>query len=138
MNTLKEILDGMKHDDEKEIIEALREYYDTDEEFLQAIIDDDDISDNVSQYADGEVDIYTGRVYAWIADNFKAVSEYEGEAIGTGADTIEKIGQMCQYMQAEANAREALASARKALEDDTQEALEAYEKAESDLMDQIK
>lgn len=122
MNTLKEILDGMKHDDEKEIIEALREYYDTDEEFLQAIIDDNDISDNVSQYADGEVDIYTGRVYAWIADNFKAVSDYEEEAIsmieGKGA-TIEKIGQMCQYMQAEANAHEALASARAFITDNT-------------------
>lgn len=118
MNTLKELLTAMRHDDEKEIIEALREYYDTDEEFLQAIKDNDDITDKISEWADTEVDIYTHRVYEWIGEKPQIVSEYEEQAIDElGAKTIEKIGQMCQYMHAEANAREALDSARKALEE---------------------
>lgn len=116
MNTLKQLLDGMKHDDEKQIIEALREYYDTDAEFIQAIIDDDDISENIGEWADTEIDIYTGNVYTWIANNYKAVADYEEEAIslhgGGEGLTIEKIGQGCQYLQAQANAYEALDSAR--------------------------
>jgi len=120
MNTLKELLSAMKHNDEKEIIEALREYYYTDEELLDAIKEDNDISDNISEWADGEVEIYTHRVYQWIGENPQAVSEYEEQAINDmGAKTIEKIGQMCMYLQAEANAREALDSARKALEEAT-------------------
>lgn len=124
MNTLKELLEAMKHNDEKEIIEALREYYDTDEEYLDAIKEDDDISDKVSEWADSEVDIYTHRVYEWIGENPQVVSEYEEQAIQEmGATTVEKIGQVCQYLQAEASAREALNSARKVLEETKTEAV---------------
>lgn len=118
MNTLKELLAAMKHNDEKEIIEALREYYDNDEEYLQAIKDDDYITDKISEWADTEVEIYTSRVYEWIGENPQIVNEYEEQAINEmGAKTIEKIGQMCQYMHAETSAREALDSARKILEE---------------------
>lgn len=124
MTTLKELTAAMKHQDEREIIEALREYYDNDEEYLQAIKDDDDITDKISEWADTEVDIYTHRVYEWIGENPQVVSEYEEQAISEmGANTVEKIGQMCQYMHAEANAREALDSARKVLEEAETEAV---------------
>jgi len=124
MNTLKELLEAMKHNDEKEIIEALREYYDTDEELIEAIKEDNDISDKVSEWADTEIDIYTHRVYEWIGENPQLVSKYEEQAISEfGATTVEKIGQICQYMHAEANAREALDSARKVLEETKTEAV---------------
>lgn len=119
MNTLKQLTDAMEYKGEIEIIEALREYYADDAEYLEAIKNDDDISDKVQEWADGEIEIYTGKVYQWIADNYKSVSDYEGEAIELAGGenlTIEKIGQWCQYLQAQADANEALASARKAIE----------------------
>lgn len=117
MKTLLQLKESLSECDFN-ILEELAEYYDDAEALLTAIADEDDeLSDKVNEWADGQIDIYTYKVYEWIGKNTGSVADYEEEAINEmGAKTIESIGQYCQYRVAQEEANEAISNARKELE----------------------
>lgn len=106
-----------------EDIEALEELSDftgheTEEEFVQAIKDDDDLTDEVSEWADGQVSVYTSDRYEWAAKNVRTVQEYEEEALSMGdGKSIENVLGICWMLSEEARMRDILDEARKALND---------------------
>jgi len=99
------------------IQELANDYYETPNAFMTAIVDEDDeLSDKISEYADGNVSTYTKDVYDWINDNYSLVQTYEQDAISEyGATTVEKIGQVCQYLAYQEYANDAINEARKIL-----------------------
>lgn len=106
-----------------EDIEALEELSDftgheAEEEFVQAIKDDDDLTDEVSEWADGQVSVYTSDRYEWAAKNVRTVQEYEEEALSMGdGKSIENVLGICWMLSEEARMRDILDEARKALND---------------------
>ena len=60
--------------DKEEAIELLKEYYQDDEK-LQVAIDEDNISDVVSEIADNNVDIYNTDLLEWLAGNYSVFEE---------------------------------------------------------------
>lgn len=106
-----------------EDIEALEELSDftgheTEEEFVQAIKDDDDLTDEVSEWADGQVSVYTSDRYEWAAKNVRTVQEYEEEALGmSDGKSVENILAACWMLSEEEYMRDILDEARKALND---------------------
>jgi len=109
---------GMNSED----IEALKELsgftgHETEEEFVQAI-KDDDLTDEVSEWADGRVSVYTYDRYEWAANNVRTVQEYEEEALSMGdGKSIENVLGICWMMSEEARMRDILEEARKAFND---------------------
>lgn len=106
-----------------EDIEALEELSDftgheTGEEFMQAVKDDDDLTDAVTQWADEQVSVYTSDRYEWAAKNVRTVQEYEEEALSMGdGKSIENVLGICWMLSEEARMRDILDEARKALND---------------------
>ena len=106
-----------------EDIEALEELSDftgheTEEEFVQAIKDDDDLMDEVSEWADGQVSVYTSDRYEWAAKNVRTVQEYEEEALSmSDGKSVENVLGICWMLSEEARMRDILDEARKALND---------------------
>lgn len=105
-------------------IEALEELadatgaYDDEATFLQAIKDDDDLSDEVTEWADGQVSVYTSDRFEWAAKNVRTVQEYEEEALGiSDGKSIENVLGICWMLSEEARMRDILEEARKALND---------------------
>lgn len=105
--------------DDIEVLEELADFvdYETEDAFIQAIKDDDDLSEGIGEMADGRVSVYTYDLYEWATKNIRTVQEYEKELLTCGYDSIEKIFGVCWYRTEEENINDILHSLRKKLID---------------------
>ena len=96
--------------DKEEAIELLKEYYQDDEK-LQVAIDEDNISDVVSEIADNNVDIYNTDLLEWLAGNYsvfeEAIDEF-GFPSNDGRGDLMKAIMLGQYYQNEQTLYEAI------------------------------
>lgn len=109
---------GMNSED-IETLEELTDFvdYDTEDAFIQAIKDGDDLSEGVGELADSRVSVYTYDLYEWATKNIRTVQEYEKELLACGYDTIEKIFGVCWYRVEEENINDIVHSLYKKLAD---------------------
>ena len=92
--------------------------YDDEDAFIQAIKDDDDLTDEITQLADGQVSVYTSDRFEWAAKNVRTVQEYEEEALSmSDGKSIDNVLGICWMMSEEARMRDLLEETRKALND---------------------
>lgn len=104
-------------DEELTALEELADLtrYNTEEEFLQAIKDEKDLSEAIGEWADGQVSVYTYDRYTWAAQNIRAVQEHEEELLACGYKSIDGILAVCWYRAEEERIQGILADTRKAL-----------------------
>ena len=104
-------------DAELTALEELSDFlpYDTEAEFLQAIKNNEDPSEAVGNWADGQVSIYTDTLYEWALQNIRAVQEHEEELLSSGYKSIDSIFGVCWYRAEEERKQGILADLRKAL-----------------------
>lgn len=102
---------------EIESLEELADHtgHDTEEAFLQAIKDEEDLSEAVGEWADAQVSVYTYDRYTWAAQNVRTVQEHEEELLACGYKSIEDMLAVCWYRQEEESMNETLSDARKVL-----------------------
>lgn len=104
-------------DEELTALQELADFtrYDTEAEFLQAIKDEEDLSEAVGEWADGQVSVYTYDRYTWAAQNIRAIQEHEEELLACGYKSIDGILAVCWYRAEEERMQSILADTRKAL-----------------------
>lgn len=97
-------------------LERFSDYTTYDEaELVEAIKNGEDFTDELTEYAEGCVSVYTYDRFQWAADNVRAVREHEDDALGTGAKSIEDLIAYCWYRAEEESMRELLVEVSKEL-----------------------
>ena len=103
---------------DKEIIERLGDWFESESDLLEAIgSESDKLDDALSEYADGEVSVYASERYEWAASHVGEVAEYEREAVAASDGSVEKALAYCWYESEMNEARQAVERVQNLLEE---------------------
>lgn len=98
MTSLAQLREALDFEAQKETLDELREYANSDDELIEALRnDDDELFDKLPEIADRKVSIFNHEILQWAATNLDRLAKYEEDALTMGFKSIVEAVAFCWH-----------------------------------------